>query len=96
MLAKKMKVRKKRWDQDEMHARFVEWGLEDEVLYETEDGNEVTTQHPEWFKKEREKLPKKESEKLPDFYQVVTVEKIEAPDKIISWKYCDLKGMFIV
>ncbi|KAJ0530079.1 hypothetical protein HanLR1_Chr10g0363021 [Helianthus annuus] len=75
-------------DKDEMPARFVEWGLEDEVMYETDGGEEVAPQHPEWFKKEREKLS--------DFYQMVTVEKTEATDKIISWKYCDMKGMFIV
>ncbi|MFS7913272.1 hypothetical protein Hanom_Chr02g00139921 [Helianthus anomalus] len=68
-------------------TKFVEWGLEDEVVYETEGCEEVAPQQPEWFKKEREKLS--------DFYQVVTVEKIEVTDKINRWKYCNLKGMFI-
>ncbi|MFS8027703.1 hypothetical protein Hanom_Chr16g01501881 [Helianthus anomalus] len=38
----------------------------------------------------------KESEKLPNFYKVVTIEKTEVTDRIISWKCCNLKGMFIV
>ncbi|MFS7968627.1 hypothetical protein Hanom_Chr09g00799841 [Helianthus anomalus] len=75
-------------DRDEMHAKFIEWGLEEEVVYEQEDGKTFTPQHPEWFKKEREKLP--------DFYQVVTVEKTEDRDKIISWMYINLKRMFVV
>ncbi|MFS8034575.1 hypothetical protein Hanom_Chr17g01582771 [Helianthus anomalus] len=54
-------------DRDEMLTRFVEWGLEEEVLYETEEGDEV-----------------------------VNVEKTEVTDKIISWKYFNLKGMFIM
>ncbi|MFS7905626.1 hypothetical protein Hanom_Chr01g00049901 [Helianthus anomalus] len=75
-------------DRDEMPAKFIEWGLEEEVMYEQEDGKTFTPQHPEWFKKEREKLP--------DFYQVVTVGKTEATDKIISWMYRNFKGMFVV
>ncbi|MFS8033828.1 hypothetical protein Hanom_Chr17g01574171 [Helianthus anomalus] len=75
-------------DRDEMPAKFIEWGLEEEVVYEQEDGKTFTPQHPEWFRREREKLP--------DFYQVVTVEKTEATDKIISWMYSNLKGMFVV
>ncbi|MFS8034527.1 hypothetical protein Hanom_Chr17g01582201 [Helianthus anomalus] len=75
-------------DRDEIPKKFVEWGLEDDVLYKMEDGEEITPQHPDWFKKEREKLP--------DFYQVVTIEKTEATDKIISWMYNNLEGMFIV
>ncbi|MFS7977430.1 hypothetical protein Hanom_Chr10g00903871 [Helianthus anomalus] len=75
-------------DRDEMPSKFVEWGLEDDVLCELEDGEEFSPQHPEWFKKEREKLL--------DFYQVVTIEKTEVTDKIICWMYINLKGMFIV
>ncbi|MFS7929074.1 hypothetical protein Hanom_Chr04g00328291 [Helianthus anomalus] len=75
-------------DRDEMPAKFIEWGLEEEVEYEQEDGKTFSPQHPEWFKKEREKLP--------DFYQVITVEKTEATDKIISWMYSNLRGMFVV
>ncbi|KAJ0886964.1 hypothetical protein HanRHA438_Chr09g0385351 [Helianthus annuus] len=48
----------------------------------------LSPQHPEWFKKERERLP--------DFYQVITVEKNEATDRIISWMYNNLRGMFVV
>ncbi|MFS7969068.1 hypothetical protein Hanom_Chr09g00804831 [Helianthus anomalus] len=44
-------------DRDEMPSRFIEWGLEEEVVYEQEDGETFSPQHPEWFKKEREKLP---------------------------------------
>ncbi|MFS7925258.1 hypothetical protein Hanom_Chr04g00282521 [Helianthus anomalus] len=75
-------------DRDETHAKFIEWGLEEEVVYEQEDRKNFSPQHPEWFKKEREKLP--------DFYQVITVEKTEATDKIISWMYNNLRGMFVV
>ncbi|MFS7890140.1 hypothetical protein Hanom_Chr00s000007g01615271 [Helianthus anomalus] len=75
-------------DRDEMPSRFIEWWLEEEVMYEQEDGETFTPQHPEWFRREREKLP--------DFYQVVTVEKTEATDTIISWMYSNLKGMFVV
>ncbi|MFS7945774.1 hypothetical protein Hanom_Chr06g00528131 [Helianthus anomalus] len=75
-------------DRDEMPSRFIEWGLEEEVIYEQENGETLTPQHPEWFRREREKLP--------DFYQVVTVEKTEATDKIISWMYSNIKGMFVV
>ncbi|MFS7914659.1 hypothetical protein Hanom_Chr02g00156161 [Helianthus anomalus] len=75
-------------DRDEMPAKFIEWGLEEEVVYEQEDRKTFTPQHPKWFRREREKLP--------DFYQVVTVEKTEATDKIISWMYSNLKGMFVV
>ncbi|MFS7968160.1 hypothetical protein Hanom_Chr09g00794211 [Helianthus anomalus] len=71
-----------------MSAKFIEWGLEEEVVYEQEDGKTFSPQHPEWFRKEREKLP--------DFYQVITVEKTEATDKIISWMYNNLRGMFVV
>ncbi|MFS8022320.1 hypothetical protein Hanom_Chr16g01438101 [Helianthus anomalus] len=63
-------------------------GVRREVVYEQEDGEMFTPQHPEWFRKEREKLP--------DFYQVITVEKIEITDKIISWMYINLRGMFVV
>ncbi|MFS7988170.1 hypothetical protein Hanom_Chr11g01031491 [Helianthus anomalus] len=75
-------------DRDEMPSRFIEWGLEEEIMYEQEDGETFSPQHPEWFRREREKLP--------DFYQVITVEKKEATDKIISWMYSNLKGMFVV
>ncbi|MFS7930042.1 hypothetical protein Hanom_Chr04g00339501 [Helianthus anomalus] len=75
-------------DKDEMPAKFIEYGLEEEVVYEQEDGKTFTPQHLEWFRREREKLP--------DFYQVVTVEKTEAIDKIISWMYNNLKGIFVV
>ncbi|MFS8027755.1 hypothetical protein Hanom_Chr16g01502431 [Helianthus anomalus] len=75
-------------DRDDMPSRFIEWGLEEEVTYEQEDRETLTPQHPEWFKKEREKLH--------DFYQVITVEKTEVTDKIISWIYNNLKGMFVV
>ncbi|MFS8008774.1 hypothetical protein Hanom_Chr14g01276851 [Helianthus anomalus] len=75
-------------DRDDMPAKFIEWGLEEEVVYEQEDGKIFSPQHPEWFRKEREKLP--------DFYQVITVEKTEATDKIISWMYSNLRGMFVV
>ncbi|MFS8002883.1 hypothetical protein Hanom_Chr13g01207311 [Helianthus anomalus] len=61
---------------------------EDEIVYGNEEGGEFSPQHLEWFKKERKNIP--------DFYQVVTVENTEATDKIISWKYCDMKGMFIL
>ncbi|MFS7999597.1 hypothetical protein Hanom_Chr12g01168241 [Helianthus anomalus] len=44
-------------DRDEMPARFIDWGFEEEVIYEQEDGKTFTPQHPEWFKREREKLP---------------------------------------
>ncbi|KAM0063836.1 hypothetical protein Hdeb2414_s0003g00095581 [Helianthus debilis subsp. tardiflorus] len=71
-----------------MPAGFIEWGLEEEVLYEQENGKTFSPQHPKWFKKERERLP--------DFYQVITVEKSEATDKIISWMYDNLRGMFVV
>ncbi|MFS7936176.1 hypothetical protein Hanom_Chr05g00412411 [Helianthus anomalus] len=43
-------------DRDEIPSRFIEWGLEEEVTYEQEDGETFTPQHPEWFRKEREKL----------------------------------------
>ncbi|MFS7994293.1 hypothetical protein Hanom_Chr12g01104191 [Helianthus anomalus] len=75
-------------DRDEMSTKFLKWGLEEEVVYEQEDGKTFSPQHPEWFKKEREKLP--------DFYQVIIVEKTEATDKIISWMYRNLRGMFVV
>ncbi|MFS7911788.1 hypothetical protein Hanom_Chr02g00122211 [Helianthus anomalus] len=75
-------------DRDEMPSRFIEWGLEKEVTYELEDGETITPQHPEWFRKEREKLP--------DFYQLITVEKTEITDKIISWMYSNFRGMFVV
>ncbi|XP_021995836.1 uncharacterized protein LOC110893021 [Helianthus annuus] len=75
-------------DRDDMPAKFLEWGLEDEVLYEQENGKTFAPEHPEWFKKEREQLP--------DFYQVITVEKTEATDKIISWMYENVRGMFVV
>ncbi|MFS7920755.1 hypothetical protein Hanom_Chr03g00228481 [Helianthus anomalus] len=71
-----------------MPSNFVELGLKEDVLCDTDGGEEVAPEHPEWFKKEREKLP--------DFYQFVTIEKTEVTDKIIKWKYCDLKGMFIM
>ncbi|MFS8022316.1 hypothetical protein Hanom_Chr16g01438051 [Helianthus anomalus] len=75
-------------DRDEMPSKFIQWGLEEEVTYEQEDGEMFTPQHPEWFRKEREKLP--------NFYQVITVEKTEITDKIISWMYSNLRGMFVV
>ncbi|MFS7977914.1 hypothetical protein Hanom_Chr10g00909591 [Helianthus anomalus] len=59
-----------------------------EVTYELEDGETFTPQHPEWFRKEREELP--------DFYQVITVEKTKITDKIISWMYSNFRGMFVV
>ncbi|KAJ0827439.1 hypothetical protein HanRHA438_Chr17g0825731 [Helianthus annuus] len=75
-------------DREDMPSKFIEWGLEDEVLYEQENGKTFAPEHPEWFKKERERLP--------DFHQVIKVEKSEATDKIISWKYDNLRGMFVV
>ncbi|KAJ0523901.1 hypothetical protein HanIR_Chr10g0498791 [Helianthus annuus] len=75
-------------DREDMPSKFVEWGLEDEVLYEQENGKTFAPEHPEWFKKERERLP--------DFHQVIKVEKSEATDKIISWMYDNLRGMFVV
>ncbi|MFS7962777.1 hypothetical protein Hanom_Chr08g00730501 [Helianthus anomalus] len=71
-----------------MPPRFVEWGLEEDVLYELEDGEKFTPQHPELFKKEHEKLP--------DFYQVIIVEKTTVTDKIISCMYINLRGMLLV
>ncbi|MFS7952305.1 hypothetical protein Hanom_Chr07g00605431 [Helianthus anomalus] len=62
-------------DRYEIPTMFVEWGLEDEVIYETDGGEEVAPQHPKWFKKEREKFP--------DFYQDITIEKTKVTDKII-------------
>ncbi|MFS7929870.1 hypothetical protein Hanom_Chr04g00337461 [Helianthus anomalus] len=38
-------------DRDEMPAEFIQWGLEEEVVYEQEDGKTFSPQHPEWFKK---------------------------------------------
>ncbi|MFS8008624.1 hypothetical protein Hanom_Chr14g01274961 [Helianthus anomalus] len=65
-----------------MPSKFIKWGLEEDI----DAGEEVAPKHPKRFKKEREKLPY--------FYQVVTVEKTDVPDRIIGWKYYDLKGMF--
>ncbi|MFS7987246.1 hypothetical protein Hanom_Chr11g01020191 [Helianthus anomalus] len=44
-------------DRDEMPSRFIDWGLEEEVMYKQEDGETFSPQHPEWFRREREKLP---------------------------------------
>ncbi|MFS8019782.1 hypothetical protein Hanom_Chr15g01407701 [Helianthus anomalus] len=71
-----------------MPSGFIEWGLEEEVTYEQEDRETFTPQHPEWFRKEREKLP--------NIYQVIIIEKIEITDKIISWMYNNIRGMFVV
>ncbi|KAJ0604370.1 hypothetical protein HanHA300_Chr02g0049031 [Helianthus annuus] len=75
-------------DREIMPPTFIEWGLEDEVLYEQEDGKTFTPEHPEWFRKEREKLP--------DLHQVIKVVKSEETEKIISWMYDNLRGMFVV
>ncbi|KAJ0450404.1 hypothetical protein HanHA300_Chr15g0555931 [Helianthus annuus] len=75
-------------DREVMPPTFVEWGLEDEVLYEQEDGKTFAPEHPEWFRKEREKLP--------DLHQVIKVVKSEETEKIISWMYDNLRGMFVV
>ncbi|MFS7938700.1 hypothetical protein Hanom_Chr05g00442871 [Helianthus anomalus] len=36
-------------DRDEMPPGFMEWGLEEDVVYEAEDGEVVSLEYPEWF-----------------------------------------------
>ncbi|MFS7968200.1 hypothetical protein Hanom_Chr09g00794691 [Helianthus anomalus] len=69
---------------------------DDESEEEEVDRDEMLAQFVDWgLEEEDRKWLKKEREKLPDFYQAVIVEKTGLTDKIISWKYNNLKGMFI-
>src|ERR1044071_4535489 len=74
--------------EDEMPEKFVEMSMEEETVYETSDGHKLDPERSTWF-------PRRPIT-IPALHQNIHHTREAHQERIISWKYDEVKRLFAI